>query len=156
RQSTTTSTSRASIAIAIRLRSRRRRASAHGLAPTAASSPAGAGGSPTIVPVIVSLLHPALRHEPVELLAEHEVADALRHEVDVLRRKERRHRRRVRHLVVDLRPLLVRGGLVLERRLQRVLHLRVDLLVAEARDVDARVAAGMEGVAAEEDVEEVR
>src|SRR5262249_25744508 len=129
---------RTTIAMAIRLRSSRLRASAHGLAPTAASSPAEAGGSPTIVPVIVPLLHPALGHEPVERLSEREVADPPRHEVDVLRCEQRRHGRRVSDLLVDLRPHLVRSGLVLDRSLERLLHLEVDLLVTEAGDVDAR------------------
>ena len=51
-----------------------------------------------------SLLDPRLADEPVELLAEREVADALRDEVDVLRVEQRRHRRLVRDHPVDLRP----------------------------------------------------
>src|SRR6266508_1454717 len=144
------------IVIAIRLRSSRLRAIAHGLPPIAARSPARTGASPAIAPPISLLLDPGLADEPIELLAEREVADPLRHEVDVLRREERRHRGGVRDFPVDLGPLLVRRGLVLECRLQGVLHLHVDLLVAEAGDIDARVAAGVERVAAEEDVEEVR
>ena len=94
----TITASRPSIAIAIRLRASRRRASAHGLAPAGptggvAGAPpseglahrrpaAGPGSSPALTR---SLLHPRLVDQPVELLAEGEVPDALRHEVDVLR-----------------------------------------------------------------------
>src|SRR5438874_4860428 len=148
-------TSTPSIVMAIRLRSSRLRAIAQGLPPIAARSPARTGASPAIVPPISRLLDPGLADKPIELLAEREVADPLRHEVDVLRREQRRHRSGVGDLLVDLRPFLVRRWLVLERRPQRVLHLRVDVLVAEARDVDARIAPRVEGVAAEQDVEEV-
>src|SRR5712691_391419 len=106
------------IVIAIRLRRSRRRAIAQGLPPTAARSPARTGASPAIAPPISRLLDPGLADEPIELLAEGEVADALRDEVDVLRREQRRHRGGVGDFLVDLRPFLVRRGFVLERRLQ--------------------------------------
>ena len=63
------------------------------------------GGRARARPPRTSLLDPRLVDEPVELLAEREVADALRDEVDVLRVEQRRHRRLVGHLLVDLRPL---------------------------------------------------
>src|SRR4051812_10305166 len=155
------STSTPTMTIAARLRSSRRRASRHGLAATTAGSAASeAATSPTTAPLTQPpgerLLDPGLVDEPVELLAEREVADALRHEVDVPRREERRHRRLVGDLLVDLRPQLIRCRLVRHAESQRLVHLRVDRLAAEAGDVDARVAAGMERLAAEEDVEEVR
>src|SRR5690349_1752935 len=69
------------ITSATRFRSSRRRASCHGLAATIARSPpAGARTSSTIAP-LTRLLHPGLVDQPVELLAEHEVSDPLRHEV---------------------------------------------------------------------------
>src|SRR5436190_1141253 len=155
------STSTPTMTIATRLRSSRRRASRHGLAATTAGSAASeAATSPTTAPLTEPpaerLLHPGLVDQPVELLAEREVADALRQEVDVPRREQRRHRRLVRHLSVDLRPELVRRREVLFLELQRVVHLVFDRLVAEACDVDARVAPWVERLAAEQDVEEVR
>src|SRR3954468_3810037 len=89
----TTTTSMTNAAIAGRLRRRRRRASRQG--PAAVER--GASAATAVTP----LLHPRLIEEPVELLAEDEVADALREEVEVLRVEERHHRRRVRHLAVD-------------------------------------------------------
>src|SRR5580765_411910 len=166
----TITTSTPSIAIAIQFLNSLRRAIAQGLAPLG-SVPTTAGTSPARVLLIASrssfgpdtsparrrgLLDPRLGHEPVELLAEREVADAFRHEVDVLRVEERRHRRLIRHHPVDLRPELVRGRLVGDRTVQSGVHLCVDLLVAEAGHVDAGVASRVEGLAAEQDVEEVR
>src|SRR5690242_16416226 len=111
-----TSTSTASIAIATRFRRSRRRASDHGLAPAAAVAATCAETSAAARPSLMSgygiprelLLHPGLVDQPVELLAEDEVPDPLRHEVDVVRVEQRRHRRRVGHLPVDLLPEEVR------------------------------------------------
>src|SRR4051812_43920536 len=103
--------------IASLLRSSRRRASPHGLA-SLGSAPTRAGAL-AAVSLIASgsrfragLLDPRLCDEPVELLAEREVADTLRDEVDVLRVEEGHHRRLVRHLAIDLRPHRVRALLV--------------------------------------------
>src|SRR6478752_7773501 len=98
--------SSAAITSATRLRSRRRRASCHGLAATTPRSPpVEARTSSTIAPLTdppgARLLHPGLVDQPVELLAEDEVPDALRQEVDVARREQRRHRGLIRHLLVD-------------------------------------------------------
>ena len=105
-------TSTPSIAIATRLRSSAAPASAHGAradggsrASSAAPRPRAlsligresSGGRARARPHARLLLDPRLVDEPVELLAEGEVADALRDEVDVLRVEQRRHRRRVRH-----------------------------------------------------------
>src|SRR5581483_2650488 len=160
RHNATIRTSSRAIASAIRFRRSRRQASCHGPRATAARSPAWAGTSPTTAPLTeppgVRLLHPGLVDQPVELLAEDEVADALRHEVDVPRREQRRHRRLVGDLMVDLRPERVRRGEVRLLELQRLVHLVVDRLVAEPGDVDARVAARVERLTTEEHVQEVR
>src|SRR5215475_14122256 len=115
--------------MAVRFRSSRRRATCHGLAATVARSPVpGTGTSQTTAPLTeppgVRLLHPGLIDQPVELLAEDEIANALRHEVEVLRREHGRHRRLVGDLVVDLRPerVCLREARLLE--LQRLVHLR--------------------------------
>src|SRR5690349_10230544 len=97
--------------MATRFRRSLRRASRQGPAAIAAGSPAcWAATSPTTAPLTEpsGLLHPGLVDEPVELLAEDEIADPLRHEVDVLRREQRRRRRLVGDLPVDLRPEPVR------------------------------------------------
>src|SRR4051812_13002256 len=124
-------TSTPTIVIATRFRRSRRRASAQGLPAASARTPAWAGASPAIAPLVTpkpsGLLHPGLVDEPVELLAEDEVPDALRHEVDVLRREHRRHRRLVGHLLVDARPEGVRGFLVRLLEPERPVHLRLDL-----------------------------
>src|SRR2546423_814677 len=161
RHTPTMTARRTAITSATRFRSRRRRASCHGLAATTARPPPReARTSSTIAPLTeppgVRLLHPGLVDQPVELFAEREVPDALRHEVDVTRREERRHGGLVGHLAVDLRPEPVRRREVRLLELQRLVHLDVDRLVAEPGDVDARVAARMERVAPEEDVQEVR
>src|SRR6478752_1210918 len=103
------STRTPTMTIATRLRSSRRRASRQGLPAVAAGSPASrAATSPTTAPLTeppgARLLHPGLVDQPVELLAEREVADALRHEVDVPRREQRRHRGLIGDLPVDLGP----------------------------------------------------
>src|SRR2546425_2098455 len=116
-------TSTVAIAIATRLRSSRLRARRQGLPAIGARPPACAGASLTIAPLIEApsgLLHPGLVDEPVELLAEDEVPDPARQEVDVLRREHRRHRRCVRDLLVDARPQRVSGLFVGLREPERL------------------------------------
>src|SRR4029079_13319828 len=103
-----------------------------------------------------SLLDPDLAHERVELSAPDVVPDALRDEVDQAGVEEHGLSGVVRGRLVDLRPQLERGRRILDAELERLLTVGSDLLVDVARNVDARVAAGMERAAAEQDVEEVR
>src|ERR1700760_4487078 len=128
RQSTTMTARSPAITSATRFRRIPRRASCHGLAAgIARSPPVGARTSSTIAPLTnppgVRLLHPGLIDQPVELLAEDEVPDALRHEVEMLRREHRRHRCLVGYLTVDLRPHCVRLREVRVLELERAVHL---------------------------------
>src|SRR6476620_5873607 len=83
-----------------------------------------------------SLLHPGLGDHPVELPVELEIADPFADEVKPLRREEADCRCLVRDLSVDFGPHFVGGFLVGDAEIQRLLHLGVDVLVAEAGDVD--------------------
>src|SRR3954468_14123960 len=120
----------------------------------AADGPASDGTETSVV--TAGSLHPELVDEHVELLAELVVADPLRGEVDQLRRDQRCHGSLLHHRLVNLAPQRVRLVHAGPLGLQGLLHLAVDLLVAETSNVDARVAAGVEGRTGEQHVEEVR
>src|SRR3954449_5022127 len=77
-------------------------------------------------------LHPRLRDHPVEFRVELEIAEALRHEVDVLGVEHRCGRRLVGDRLVDLGPDLVGAVLIGHALGERGMHLSVDLLIAEA------------------------
>src|SRR4051794_17708622 len=121
--------SRRNVAIAVR------QGPAEALTDGAADAPASDATETSVV--TVGSLHPELVDEHVELLAELVVADSLRGEVDQLGGDERCHGGLCHHRLVDLAPQLVRLVHAGPLGLQSLLHLGVDLLVAETRDVDA-------------------
>src|SRR3954466_7009230 len=167
---TTISANRASAPSATLLRRRRRPARRQGLLPAMSravspgartTAPAGSGSEAKSAMTGRRLarrpsLHGRLGEEEVPLRAELEALHPRGREVEHLRVHERHPRRLVRRRLVDGRPLLVRGVLVLDPGRGRLVHLPLDALVAELRDVRARVRVGVERVAAEEDVEEIR
>src|SRR5436309_1349749 len=177
---TTISRKSASPAIATRLRTSRRPASAHGLRPATSGPPGEAGStcsraatsamyqspyqpgagrfrgtSPPPGSDSTGLLDPELVDQDVPLRVPLVVPDPLRQEVDLLGVVEVDPRSLIGHLVVNLRPDLVRGVGVGDAGLLRLIHLGLDRLVAEGRDVRAGVAVRVDGAAAEEHVQEV-
>src|SRR3954464_3199605 len=164
---TTMSTNRASAESAIRLRARRRPARRQGLFPATSrvlspgartTPPAGSGSYANSARRRGrrALCNRGLVEQQEPLRAEREVLEPLRHEVELLGVEHGHPGRGVRDLLVPLLPDRIALGRVLDRRRGRVRHLALDRLVAELRDVRARVRVRMERVAPEQDIEEVR
>src|SRR5207245_10114900 len=145
---------------AMRLRRSRRPASAQGLRPAIAGPVSSSSANPVCASgatvMLAALLHGGLVDQEVPLRVELVPLHALREQVDELRVEERYPDGIVDDLLVDLRPNLVRLGLVGEAELERLVDLRLGRLVAVLRDVRARVAVRDVRAAAQEHAQEVR
>src|SRR4051794_18287980 len=147
---TTMSTNRASAESAIRLRARRRPARRQGLFPATSralspgarrTSPAGSGSyaNSAMGRGPRALGDRGLVEEHLPLRAEREALEPLRHEVELLGVEHCDPWGRVGDALVDLLPDRVAGVGAREPGRRGLAHVGLDALVAELRDVRARV-----------------